>query len=78
MGFGLAPRLRGNTVIIGGRRADRLADLRAEHPAIDTVVIDTTSPASIAAAADKVLGRHPDLNGLVAMAGIMQPESLRV
>jgi uncharacterized oxidoreductase len=78
IGLGLAVRLRqrGNTVIVGGRRADRLADIRAERPDIDTVVIDTTDPASIAAAADEVLDRHPDLNGLVAMVGIMAAENL--
>jgi len=54
IGLGLAVRLRqrGNTVIIGGRRADRLADIRTERPDIDTVLIDTTDPGSIAAAAD--------------------------
>jgi uncharacterized oxidoreductase len=78
IGLGLALRLRhrGNTVIVGGRRADRLAGIRAEHPDIDTVVIDTADPDSITAAADEVLDRHPDLNGLVAMAGIMRPENL--
>ncbi|MDG4818292.1 hypothetical protein O7628_22680 [Micromonospora sp. WMMD956] len=39
------------------------------------MVTDTTNPASPAAAADEVFDRHPDLNGLVAMAGSMQPES---
>jgi len=78
IGLGLALRLRqrGNTVIVGGRRAARLAGIRAEHPDIDTVVIDTTNPVSITAAADEVLDRHPNLNGLVTMAGIMQPENL--
>ncbi|GIJ51351.1 hypothetical protein Val02_82370 [Virgisporangium aliadipatigenens] len=78
IGLGLALRLRqrGNTVIVGGRRADRLAGIRAKHPDIDTVIIDTADPASTAAAADEVLDRHPNLNGLVAMAGIMQPENL--
>jgi uncharacterized oxidoreductase len=78
IGLGLALRLRqrGNTVIVGGRRAGRLAGIRAEHPDLDTVVIETTNPVSIAAATDEVLDRHPNLNGLVAMAGIMQPENL--
>jgi short-subunit dehydrogenase involved in D-alanine esterification of teichoic acids len=84
-GIGLALALelqaRGNTVIAGGRRADLLEQIAAEHPGIDTVQIDTTDAASIDSAAKEVLARHPDLNVLVTMAGIMriedwhQPES---
>jgi uncharacterized oxidoreductase len=81
LALALALRARGNTVIVGGRRADLLERIAAEHPGIDTVQIDTTDAASIASAAKEVLERHPELNVLVAMAGIMriedwhQPES---
>jgi uncharacterized oxidoreductase len=76
IGLALALRLqaRGNTVIVGGRRADVLERIAAEHPGIDTVRIDTADPESVAAAAKDVLARHPDLNVLVAMAGIMRIE----
>ncbi|MER6593626.1 SDR family NAD(P)-dependent oxidoreductase [Micromonospora purpureochromogenes] len=77
-GIGLALALelqaRGNTVIVGGRRTDLLKEIAAEHPGIDTVTIDTGDPASIASAAREVLARHPDLNVLVTMAGIMRVE----
>jgi uncharacterized oxidoreductase len=77
-GIGLALALelqsRGNTVIIGGRRTDRLKQIAADHPGLDSVVIDTTDPASIASAAQQVLARHPDLNVLIPMAGIMRVE----
>ena len=77
-GIGLALALelqsRGNTVIVGGRRADLLERIAAEHPGIGTVRIDTADPASITAAAQDVLSRYPDLNVLVPMAGIMQIE----
>ncbi len=39
--------------------------------------IDTSDPASIAAAAKEVLSAHPDLNVLVPMAGIMRIEDWR-
>nr|BFF26353.1 SDR family NAD(P)-dependent oxidoreductase [Glycomyces mayteni] len=39
--------------------------------------IDTADPASIEAAAKEVLERHPDLNVLIAMAGIMRAEDWR-
>ncbi|MCP2167411.1 SDR family oxidoreductase [Goodfellowiella coeruleoviolacea] len=77
-GIGLALalelRARGNTVIIGGRRAELLDQIAAEHPGIDTVQLDTSDAASIDAAAKQVLARHPDLNVLVTMAGIMRVE----
>ena len=74
LALALALQARGNTVIIGGRRDDRLEQLVAEHPGLDSVVIDTTDPASIDAAAQQVLARHPDLNVLIPMAGIMRIE----
>lgn len=77
-GIGLALALRlqakGNTVIIGGRREELLARIAAENPGIDTVAIDTTDPASIRDASAAVLARHPGLNVLVPMAGIMRVE----
>ncbi|GAA0518029.1 hypothetical protein GCM10009545_20120 [Saccharopolyspora thermophila] len=77
-GIGLALALelqgRGNTVIVGGRRAALLEQIAAQHPGIDTVCIDTTDAESIGAATKKVLSRYPDLNVLVAMAGIMRIE----
>ncbi|WP_214413190.1 SDR family oxidoreductase [Sphaerisporangium fuscum] len=77
-GIGLALALelkaKGNTVIVGGRRAELLERIAAEHPGIDTVEIDTSDPVSIESAAKEVLAKHPDLNVLVTMAGIMKVE----
>ena len=77
-GIGLALALelrsRGNTVIIGGRRTDRLKQIAADHPGLGTVQIDTADAASIASAAREVIGQYPDLNVLIPMAGIMQVE----
>jgi uncharacterized oxidoreductase len=74
LALALALQARGNTVIIGGRRTDRLEQITAEHPGLDSVEIDTTDPTSIEAAARQVLARHPDLNVLIPMAGIMRVE----
>ena len=68
---------RGNTVILGGRRRDRLDELTAAHPGLDAVVIDTADPESIRKAVAEVLDRHPDLDVLIAMAGIMKAEDWR-
>jgi uncharacterized oxidoreductase len=79
-GIGLALALRlqsaGNTVIVGGRRVDVLERLASDH-GFDTVTIDITDPASVLAARDQVLSRHPDLNVVVAMAGVMLSEDVR-
>ncbi len=63
-----------NTVIIGGRRTELLQRIAAEHPGIDTVQIDTADAASVRSAGSQVLARHPDLNVIIAMAGIMKIE----
>jgi short-subunit dehydrogenase involved in D-alanine esterification of teichoic acids len=77
LSLALALQARGNTVIIAGRRSDLLEKIAAEHPGLDTVLIDTTDPASVESAKTQVLNRHPDLNVLVTMAGIMSIEDWR-
>ena len=74
LALALALQASGNKVIVGGRRADLLDQIAAGHPGIGTVRIDTTDAASIETAAREVLAAHPDLNVLVAMAGIMRAE----
>jgi uncharacterized oxidoreductase len=74
LALALALRARGNTVIVGGRRAGLLEQIGGAHPGIGTVQIDTADPASVEAAAKQVLDRYPGLNVLVTMAGIMRVE----
>ncbi|MBO0680675.1 SDR family NAD(P)-dependent oxidoreductase [Mycolicibacterium sp. S2-37] len=74
LALALALRAKGNTVIIGGRRKQLLDEIAAEHPDLGTVQIDVADPASIIAAARQVLADYPDLNVLIAMAGIMHIE----
>ncbi len=77
-GIGLALALRlheaGNQVIVGGRRTELLDEIATQHPGIDTIRIDTADAASIASASAEVIVRHPDLNVLIPMAGIMRAE----
>jgi len=77
-GIGLALALRlheaGNQVIVGGRRTELLDEIATQHPGIDTIRIDTADAASIASASAEVIARHPDLNVLIPMAGIMRAE----
>ncbi|GAB3390732.1 SDR family NAD(P)-dependent oxidoreductase [Humibacter soli] len=74
LALAIALEAKGNTVVIGGRRTELLASIRSEHPGIDTIEIDTADAASIACASAQVLQAHPDLNVLIAMAGIMRAE----
>ncbi|WP_368498471.1 SDR family oxidoreductase [Herbiconiux sp. A18JL235] len=79
IGLGLAQRLQaaGNTVIVGGRRTELLAEIVEQNPGLEAQLIDTTDPDSIDQAFRAVTSAHPELDVLVAMAGIMQPENLR-
>lgn len=76
IGLALALRLhdRGNIVIVGGRREDRLAAIASEHPGIHTIRIDTADASSIDESAREVLAEHPALNVLITMAGVMRVE----
>lgn len=74
LALALALRERGNAVIVGGRRTELLDKIALEHPGVDTVRIDTADPESIQSAAKDVLARHPELNVLITMAGIMSAE----
>lgn len=78
IGLALALRLRarGDTVVVGGRRTELLEQLAAEH-GLGTVEVDTADPASIEGAVRSVVAAHPDLDVLVTMAGIMEPEDWR-
>lgn len=74
LALAIALQAKGNTVIIGGRRTELLQQISAEHPGISAVQIDISDPASIQSAAKHVLAEHPNLNVLIAMAGVMRIE----
>ncbi|GAA4384632.1 SDR family oxidoreductase [Agromyces bauzanensis] len=52
-----------------------LERLAAAH-GFGTVTIDISDPVSVLSARDAVLAAHPDLNVLIAMAGIIVPEDV--
>ena len=78
IGLGLAQRFQqaGNTVIVAGRRQDRLDRIVAEHQGIEALLLDVQDPESIAAGFADVTSRFPGLNVLINNAGIMLPENL--
>jgi uncharacterized oxidoreductase len=79
IGLALAERFlaAGNEVIVCGRRESALADVRAKHPAIQTVVADTGSAASREGLARDLIAKFPKLNVLVNNAGIQKRVNVR-
>lgn len=67
----------GWTVVLSGRRTDRLdgvaAAIRADGGTADVLPLDAADPDAVAAALDTVLRRHGRLDGLVLAAGLNDP-----
>lgn len=78
IGLGLALKFHeaGNNVIIAGRRKALLDKIVAEHPGIDSVLLDVRDPQSILGASEALAISHPNLNVLINSAGIMHWEDL--
>lgn len=67
---------RGNTVIICGRREQRLKEVKDQHPDIHTRVCDVASEEDRSALVAWVTGEFPQLNVLVNNAGIQHDINL--
>jgi len=72
IGAGLASAFhtRGATVIIAGRTRERVEAVAARHPGMQAEVVDIADPEQVAALADRVSARWPDLDTVVNNAGI--------
>ena len=68
---------RGNTVIISGRRKERLQAVLDANPGMAAIELDITDPASIARTAGTLTAEHPALNVLINNAGIMLLDEAR-
>jgi uncharacterized oxidoreductase len=66
---------RGNQVIISGRRKGHLAEVTKANPGMQSLELNVADPASIAAAAKKLIAEYPKLNVLINNAGIMQMDN---
>lgn len=78
IGRGLATEFhkRGNTVIIAGRRKERLEETVKEFPGMHYVVLDAENSESIKSVAKQLIKDFPKLNVLINNAGIMQFDDL--
>jgi uncharacterized oxidoreductase len=77
IGLELARRFAaaGSTVVAGGRQRDALQ--RLEKEGLGGVEIDVTDAVSVDRARDEVLAKHPGLDTVVTMSGVMLFEDLR-
>ncbi|MGW8442726.1 SDR family oxidoreductase [Paenibacillus sp. S33] len=64
----------GNKVIISGRRKERLEETIKANPGMSAVELNVQDPASIEAAAKRLIEEYPDVNVLVNNAGIIQSD----
>ncbi len=75
-GIGLAIAERflnaGSTVIICGRRADKLNEAKEKHPALHTIVCDVAQETDRIALLERATAEFPQLNVLVNNAGIQR------
>ncbi|WMJ68801.1 SDR family NAD(P)-dependent oxidoreductase [Stenotrophomonas sp. 24(2023)] len=78
IGLELARQLlaAGNTVLITGRSASRLAEVRSAVPALHTFICDQRDPASIVSACRSISETFPSLNMLINNAGIGRKRNL--
>jgi uncharacterized oxidoreductase len=74
IGRGLAEAFyqRGNTVIITGRRVERLLATCAANPGMIAVELDVQDPQAIRQVTTQIIKDHPALNVLINNAGIME------
>ncbi|NNU46876.1 SDR family NAD(P)-dependent oxidoreductase [Rhizobium sp. WYCCWR 11279] len=69
---------RGNRVIIAGRRGDLLEQITAGHPGMTGLPLDLGDPDSVLRLQAEVQTRFPQLNILIANAGISRAEDMIV
>ncbi|QNK66541.1 SDR family oxidoreductase [Variovorax sp. PAMC26660] len=66
----------GNRVIVSGRRQALLDDMTARRPGLIGMPLDLDDPASLPRLAEDVRARFPELNVLIANAGISRAEDV--
>lgn len=67
---------RGNRVIVAGRRQDLLDQVTAGSPGLVGMALDLDDPLSVSRLAADIRARFPDLNVLIANAGISRAEDM--
>ncbi len=66
----------GNRVVVAGRRQDKLDEVVAARPGMEALQLDQDDPTSLSRLAEAARTRFPDLNVLLANAGISRAEDM--
>ena len=77
IGRGLAEAFHklGNQVIVAGRRAELLRQVCAANQGMSHFVLDVTNPESLRSVVGQVTARFPELNCVIANAGVQRVHS---
>lgn len=67
---------RGNRVIVTGRRRELLDAITGAHPGMTGIPLDLDEPTSLSRLGLEMRGRFPELNVLIANAGVSRPEDM--
>ncbi|MEQ1940005.1 SDR family NAD(P)-dependent oxidoreductase [Mesorhizobium sp. CN5-321] len=67
---------RGNRVVITGRQQALIDTVTAEFPSMGGILLDVDDPASVTRLVEEARSRFPDLNVLIANAGISRTEDM--
>ncbi len=67
---------RGNRVIVTGRRQSLLDEIAAAHPGIIGMPLDLDEPGSLSRLSVEVRARFPELNMVIANAGVSRQEDM--
>lgn len=67
---------RGNRVIVTGRRQELLDEMSAARPGLVGLALDVDDPASLARLKSTLQAQFPDLNVVIANAGISRTEDM--
>jgi uncharacterized oxidoreductase len=73
-GIAEASMKAGNTVIISGRRKEKLDEVTEANPGMHSVVLDVESTESIASVAKELIAKFPKLNVVINNSGIWKTE----
>jgi uncharacterized oxidoreductase len=68
---------RGNRVIVTGRRQNLLDDIATGRPGIVGITLDLDDPTSLARLSSEIAARFPELNVVIANAGISRAEDMQ-
>src|ERR1700739_4337167 len=68
--------VRGNRVIVTGRRKALLDEIAKARPGLIGLPLDLDAPSSLATLASEVRSRYPELTMLIANAGISRTEDM--